>query len=294
MASAGVTLLACKVLAMRAYLAMNQHSGRGRAMGRAVREALSLHSIDVVEGESALLDADGYDCFIAAGGDGTIANLIAKAIQRDTPVGVVPLGTFNELARTLGIPLDLEGAVHLIASGQERVIDVGRVNGAYFLNEASIGISSRIARIQTTGLKQRFGFLGVVGTAFQAFRYARPIHVRAYDDRNHCERFKTIQVTIANSHRFGGLFSVADAAIDDGRLDLYSVEIETLMQAFPIARAMFAGKPHAVPGLRTLRSATFRIETRRPHHIVADGEPAGYTPALFEVLPKALRIFAPH
>ncbi|HUZ50737.1 MAG TPA: YegS/Rv2252/BmrU family lipid kinase [Candidatus Dormibacteraeota bacterium] len=277
---------------MRAYLAINERSRRGRTLADNVREALAVHGVDVVEGDGALRTG-GFDCVIGAGGDGTAAGLIATAIERGVPLGIVPLGTFNELARTLGIPLDIEGAIHLIASGHERRIDIGRVNGAYFVNEASIGISSRITRLQTPELKQRFGFVGVLGTAFQAFRHARPIHVLAYDDRDRCERFRTIQLTIANSHRFGGLVSVEAAAIDDGWLDLYSVEIDTALEAFPIAYAMIQGKPHAVPGLRTLRSARFRIETRHPHHIVADGEPAGFTPALFEVLPKALRVFAP-
>ena len=277
---------------MRAYLAINERSRRGRTLADNVRAAFAAHGVGVVEGDAALRTGD-FDCVIGAGGDGTAVGLIATAIERGIPLGIVPLGTFNELARTLGIPLDIEGAVHLIASGHERIIDIGRVNGAYFVNEASIGISSRIARLQTPELKQRFGFAGVLGTAFQAFRHARPIHVLAYDDRGRCERFRTIQLTIANSHRFGGLVSVEAAAIDDGWLDLYGVEIDTVLEAFPIAYAMIQGKPHAVPGLRTLRSARFRIETKRPHHIVADGEPAGFTPALFEVLPKALRVLAP-
>ena len=277
---------------MRAYLAINERSRRGRALADNVREALAVHGIDVVEGDGALRTG-GFDCVIGAGGDGTAVGLVAAAIEWGVPLGIVPLGTFNELARTLEIPLDIEGAIHLIASGYERRIDVGRVNGAYFVNEASVGISSRITRLQTPELKQRFGVLGVLGTAFQAFRYARPIHVLAYDDRDRCERFRTIQLTIANSHRFGGLVSVESAAIDDGWLDLYSVEIDSVLAAFPIAYAMMQGRPHAVPGLRTLRSTRFRIETRHPHHIVADGEPAGFTPALFEVLPKALRVFAP-
>ncbi len=277
---------------MRAYLAINERSRRGRALAASVREALAVHGIDVVEGDAALRAAN-FDCVVAAGGDGTAVGLVAAAVERGVPLGIVPLGTFNELARTLKIPLDIEGAVHLIASGHERRIDIGRVNGAYFINEASIGISSRITRLQTPELKQRFGILGVLGTAFQAFRYARPMHVLAYDDRDRCERFKTIQLTIANSHRFGGLVSVETAAIDDGWLDLYSVEIDSVLEALPIAYAIVQGKPDAVPGLRTLRSARFRIETRHPHHVVADGEPAGFTPALFEVLPKALRVFAP-
>jgi diacylglycerol kinase family enzyme len=112
-----------------------------------------------------------------------------------------------------------------------------------------------------------------------------------YDGR--VERFKTVQLTIANSHRFGGLFSVADAAVDDGWLDLYSVEIDDFAKAFQVARVIFQGKRESVPGLRTLRSKAFTVRTRRPHRITADGEPAGTTPATYSVVPKALRVLVP-
>jgi diacylglycerol kinase family enzyme len=205
---------------------------------------------------------------------------------------VIPLGTFNELARTLQIPMDVRGAVDVIAARHERAIDVARVNERYFVNEASMGVSSRITRLQTPELKQRFGVLGVIATAFQAFRHARPMHVEVIHDGGR-ERLKTIQLTIANSNRFGGVVNVEGAAIDDGLLDLYSVDIETPWEAFQIGRAMFAGRRQGVAGLRTLRGKRFEIRSRHPHRITADAEPAGATPALFEVLPKALRVFVP-
>ncbi|MDP9110971.1 MAG: lipid kinase, partial [Candidatus Eremiobacteraeota bacterium] len=178
------------------------------------------------------------------------------------------------------------------AAGAERAIDVGYVNGRYFVNEASIGISSRISRMQTPELKQRFGFLGVLATALRAFRHSKAIDAEVlYDGKS--ERFRTIQLTIANSHRFGGFLSVSDAAIDDGHLDLYSVDINGFYEAFCVARALFAGKREEVPGLRTLRATSFEIRTRREHHIAADAEPAGTTPARFEVKAKALRVFVP-
>jgi YegS/Rv2252/BmrU family lipid kinase len=275
---------------MFALLNLNEHSRRGRELAPALRAALYVHGIDFVEGSSADDITSSVDCIIAAGGDGTIVGAAALAIACDLPLGIVPLGTFNDLARTLEIPLDVEGAVAVIAGGIQRAIDVGRVNGRYFVNEASIGISSRISRIQTPELKQRFGFLGVIGTALQAYRHSRAIHCSvSYDGTE--EAFRTIQLTIANSNRFGGLLNVADAAIDDGWLDLYSVDIDSFFKAIPIARALLAGRREPTPGLRTIRATRFRVRTRRHHRIAADGEPAGTTPAVFEVLPKALRIY---
>ncbi len=275
---------------MLAQLVLNEQSRRGREFAPRVRDALRGSRIDFVEAE---VPPDAVDCIVGAGGDGTILGCVAAAIALGLPLGIVPLGTFNELARTLDIPLDIEGAVSVIAGGTERAIDVGVVNEKYFVNEASIGISSRISRLQTPELKQRFGFLAIFATALQAARHSRPIHVRLDSSDDKRESFRTIQLTVANSHRFGGFVQVSDAAIDDGFLDLYSVDIRHFYQAFPIARAMFAGQHSGVPGLRRRRAKSFDVHTKHHHRVTADGEPAGHTPARFDVLPKALRVFVP-
>ncbi len=277
---------------MLAQLVINTQSGRGRTYAQATREALHDAGIAIVETAWPSEVVPQAECIICAGGDGTLLEGIGSAITRNLPLGIIPLGTFNDLARTLRIPLDVGGAVQVIAARHERAIDAARVNDRYYVNEASIGISSRITRLQTPELKQRFGFLGVIATAFTALRYARPIRAEIHFDGRH-ERMRTIQLTVANSQHFGGFLRVADVAIDDGHLELYSVDIRHLYQAFAIAYAMLTGRRFDVPGLRALRSQRFDVVTRRRHHIAADGEPAGTTPASFEVFPKALRVFAP-
>jgi YegS/Rv2252/BmrU family lipid kinase len=278
---------------MFAQLLLNTRSRRGAQAAPHVRAALREAGIEFAEDGWTDDVAGDVDCIIAAGGDGTLLSAIGYALARDIPLGVIPLGTFNDLARTLGIPTDIRAAVDIIAHGHERRIDVGRVNGHYFVNESSIGISSRISRLQTPELKQRFGFLAIFVTAIQALRLARAFHADVIYAGGE-EHLRTIQLTIANSYHFGGFLSVADAAIDDGWLDLYSVDIKNAWEAFSIGRAIIGGRRNNVPGLRTLRAQRFDVRTRRPHHITADAEPAGMTPATFEILPKALRVFAPH
>jgi diacylglycerol kinase (ATP) len=270
---------------VRARLVVNERSRRGRAIRTLVRDELLGRGVEIV--------GDGpIDCIVAAGGDGTLVRLIPRAIELGVPVGLIPSGTFNELARTLGIPFEIGAACDAIVAGRTRTIDVARVNGVHYVNEASIGISSRAARLQTGEFKRRFGFLAVISSVLRALWYSRPMEAAVVFGQT-LERFRTVQLTIANSSRFGGLFSVGDAAIDDGWLDLYSVEIEGVREAFSVARAALQGKRQSVPGLRMLRSARFDVQTRRPHRISADGEPAGVTPAVFEVLPKALRVIVP-
>ncbi|HVA33544.1 MAG TPA: YegS/Rv2252/BmrU family lipid kinase [Candidatus Baltobacteraceae bacterium] len=275
---------------MRALLVVNQRSRRGRAAAESIRAELAALGIEAVDSNATASAA--FDCIVSGGGDGTLTRLIPIALERKVPIGIVPLGTFNDLARTLGVPADVKAACAIVAAGRTRAIDVARVNGVYYASEASIGVSSRIARLQTSVEKQRYGVFAVLATTLQAFRHSRPFHVEVgFDGR--CERFRTIQLTVANSHRFGGIFSVADAAVDDGCLDLYSVEMDGIVQAFGVARAMLRGRSEDAPGLRAYRSARFSVRTHRPHRIAADGEPAGTTPATFEVLPKALQVFVP-
>jgi diacylglycerol kinase (ATP) len=267
---------------------LNPLSRRGSQLAGAVRAALRRCGVEIVEtATSARIDA-----IVVGGGDGTLVRQIPRALVLGVPIGILPLGTFNDLARTLAIPLDPNGASEVIAAGRTRAIDVARVNGAYYVTEASIGISSRLARRQRTQDKQRFGFLAILASLLQAARHARPFHADLYYD-GHRARVRSIQLTVANSQRFGGFITVDDAAIDDGRLECYSVQIDNIGQFFSVAGAIVAGRRRSLQGLRTFRAAVFEVRTRRPHHISADGEPAGKTPARFEVLPRALRVLVP-
>jgi diacylglycerol kinase (ATP) len=274
---------------MRVLLFVNPRSRRGRALGAAVRVELTRNGIEPVQSA-----AGGHiDAVVVAGGDGTVARQIPHAIELDVPIGIVPLGTFNDLARTLAIPLDLAAACALIASGKTRRIDVARVNGVYYTTEASLGISSRIARLQKPADKQRFGFGAIVLSVLRAIWFARPFRAEiAYDgDR---ASLKTIQLTVANSQNFGGIITVDGAAIDDGWLDLYAVDDVGLWPAIrAVLAAVLAHQGRSAEGVRTFRSTAFSVSTRRRHRITADGEPAGTTPARFEILPGAVRVFAP-
>ncbi len=277
---------------MRALLVVNPNARRGSGVEARVRAALTARGVEVVASGRPSGVPRPIDAIVVAGGDGTIAGVVPQALAFNVPVGVVPLGTFNELARTLDIPPSIDAAAAAIAAGRTRSIDVAQVNGVAYLSEASIGISSRIAALQTPREKRRYGIWAIVASVFHAFAHARPIHVCVrFDDVEHC--FKTIQLTVANSHRFGGVVHVDDAAIDDGWLDLYSVEIANPLEAVGVAHALRLGRRSGVPGLRAYRAHAFQIETHRPHHITADGEPAGMTPARFTLLPKALRVFVP-
>lgn len=273
---------------MRALLVLNAKSRLGQRDGATVCHLLEGLGVQCLRDTGAA----SYEAVIAAGGDGTVIGAIPLALQHNVPLGIVPLGTFNDLARTLGLPLDLAGACSAILSGRERRIDVGRVNGAHFVNEASVGVSARIARRQTPEIKQRFGIFGLISTALQTIREIRPFSAEIrYNGQ--MERLRTLQITVANNAHFGGIIERPDASIDDGWLDLYSVEPRSWLDAFALVRKILRRDPSSGQGLRTRRATRFDVRSRRAHHICADGEPAGVTPAVFEVLPKALRVLVP-
>jgi diacylglycerol kinase (ATP) len=270
---------------MRVSLFVNPRSRRGRHAEESVRAQLARYGVECVPPGAP------FEAIVVAGGDGTFVRCIPRALEAGAPIGLVPLGTFNDLAQTLGIPLDLDGACKLIAAGNTRRIDVAHVNGAYYVNEASIGLSSRIARAQRRDGKQRFGFLAFAATALQAVWFARPFHVEVAFDGRH-ERLKTVQLTVANGPHFGGFINVDDAAIDDGRLDLYAVDGQGFRPLIRVATAVLERRGRSGEGLQVFRSRSFGVSTRRRRRISADGEPAGTTPACFEVLPLALSVFA--
>lgn len=270
---------------MRALLVINSRSRRGAESGERVREQLRNCGIEFVED-----DHESVDAVIAGGGDGTIIRAVPVAMERKVPLGIVPLGTFNDLARTLGVPLDVDEACSAIAGGKTRTIDVGRVNGQYFVNEASIGLSTRIARKQTPEVKRRFGWLAIAATTIQTLREAFPFHV-SLEHEGGVKSSYTVQVTVANSNHFGGIVEIPDATIDDAQLDLFSVEVRSWFGVFPILGAIAARRFTDAPGVRHYRGPKFTVKARRKHHVTTDGEPAGFTPATFEVVPQAVQIY---
>lgn len=233
------------------------------------------------------------DMIIAAGGDGTCNAVVNAVVPWELPLGILPLGTANDLARTLNIPEDIEGACEVIASGATRAIDLGRVNGKYFFNVASIGLSVSIARELSGEIKRRWGVLGYLWTALRVTFRARPFHATIRCGER-TWRVKTLQIAIGNGRFYGGGMAVAeDAEIDDQKLDLYSLEVKRRWQVFWLFPALRRGSFKQCPDVRTLKGQSFEIRTRKPRRINCDGELLSRTPATFELVPRCLRIYAP-
>jgi YegS/Rv2252/BmrU family lipid kinase len=289
-------------MTLTALLVVNTKSRSGERLCATLRDQLAERGVTPLHAQcetrealpQAILDnKDRIDCVVIAGGDGTLNAAAPGLLQSGLPLGIVPAGTANDLARTLGIPDDPVSALDIIAQGEERRIDIGRVNDQLFFNVASIGLSVELAHAMSPATKRRFGRLSYSLAALRVMTRARPFSALIYSEGD-VARVKTFQVAVGNGRYYGGGNAVEKSAeIDDGRLDLYSLEVNTVWKLAWMARSFRAGEHGAFEEVRAVRGRNFEIHTRRPRKVNADGEILTATPARFSLLPKAIRVFAP-
>ncbi|MGX9984697.1 lipid kinase [Methylobacterium fujisawaense] len=244
---------------------------------------------DVIRNLAGVVDA-----IVVGGGDGSVNAVLEGALATQLPLGILPLGTANDLARTLGIPPDPVAAASIIQGGYLRQIDLGRVNGHLFANVASLGLSVELTRRLTGGLKRRWGRLGYPIAAAQALIHAKPF-VAEVRCGQLSERMSVRQIAVGNGVFYGGGMSVYEAAqIDDGCLDFYSLEAHRRWWLLPVLPFLRGGRQRGLPGVRAFCSLDpIHVRTEPPLSINTDGEITTMTPAVFEVLSRALAVFTP-
>ena len=233
------------------------------------------------------------DCVIVGGGDGTLNAAGAGLLASGLPLGVLPLGTANDFARSVGLPLDLAAAAGVICEGLTRSIDVGEVNGRAFFNVASVGLAADLAQRLTADSKRRFGRLSYAMSATHVLMEARPFHATLLLGEQKI-MVRTMQIAVGNGRFYGGGNIVASMAqIDDGHLDLYSLEFSQVWRMALMVRSFKAGSHGAVREVRTARGASFEVITRKPRPVNADGELVTQTPARFTQRLQSLSVYVP-
>ena len=250
----------------------------------------------------------GFRRIVAVGGDGTLSEVANGFFDGSRPwaphavLGVIPLGTGSDFARTLGIESGLGTACARLARGTTRVIDVayvsfvdhhGRPTGRIVLNAASFGCGGAVAAALGPRAKRLAGRLAfMLATARTLQRYRdQTVSVRVDDGAP--EALRITCCAVCNGRFFGGGMQVAPAArLDDGRLDL------TVWQGFGFRdfivkrRALYDGTHVHDPGARTLRAARVSATSDERVPLEIDGESAGTLPATFEIIPAALSVVA--
>jgi YegS/Rv2252/BmrU family lipid kinase len=250
----------------------------------------------------------GVERILVAGGDGTLSEvatgLLAAELAGYATIGLLPLGTGGDFARSLGIPRDLEGAIACIARGRTRKVDAGRARflgqdgaqrTAYFVNVSSFGISGLIDELVNRTSKRMGGTASfLVGTLRAIFQYRSvPVAIRVDGELVHDAGL--ILATGANGRYFGGGMQVApEARIDDGLLDVVIVADLALPKLLAKLPKLYAGT-HLGDAAATLHRGRVIEAQAEPGRVKLDldGEPLGTLPARCEVLPAALTFFGP-
>ncbi len=286
-----------------ALLIVNPGARRGEESREHVAARLRALGLEVIQESTADPETppaelirrhrDRIDRVIVGGGDGTLNAVTQGLVGTNLPLGILPLGTANNVARTLSIPLTLAQASALVVHGPRRRVDLGWVNGRYFFTTASIGLSVRITEALTAETKQRWGPLAYGVAALRVLRRSRPFHADISWPGG-TRHSRTVQIVVGNGRYYGsGLPVAADATMDDARLDLYSIEVGHWWELLALVPALRQGRHGAKGSVETIRGTEFRIETVVPRDINVDGEICLQTPAHFRVLPGALEVFAP-
>ncbi|WP_268745316.1 lipid kinase [Sphingobium indicum] len=287
----------------RALLVINALSRSGAAMGEAAHRLLADQGCTVTRLDSRTFEevspwiaqrGDAADFVMVAGGDGTMNAAARGLLETGLPLALVPAGTANDLARTLGLGgCKLEQCVSLPAIGCTSKIDLGEANGHLFFNVASIGLSADLAQALTHEAKRRFGRWSYIIAALRALRAVRPFRATVSHD-GQTVRVRTLQIAIGNGRYYGGGNAVHhEARIDDAALDLYSLELQRLWQLLVMYPAFKAGRHSLWREVRSARCDHFDVWTRRPRPVNLDGELKTFTPVSFKVLPAAISVFTP-
>jgi len=230
---------------------------------------------------------------IVGGGDGTLSSAVDYFIGSDTIFAVLPLGTANSFARTLGLPLDLDGAIEVIVRGRRKRIDLGIVNGDYFASSAALGLSPLIADSVPDRLKRYLGILGYLIWAIRvAFRF-RPFRLSiTLDDGSTVESWAT-ELRIFNGRHLGGVELAERQRLDSGEIVIQAVTGKSLVRlAWSWFATLFKLRSRAQT-VAEWRGRQMTLETRPAQKVSIDGEIAAKTPITVEVARGAIEVAAP-
>ena len=256
-----------------------------------VRDAARL--VDVLE---SVLES-GCDLVIVGGGDGTLSTAIDRLARHGVALGIIPLGTANDLARTLQVPVDIDGACETIADGKIVDVDVGGMGEHTFCNVASIGLAVGVTNALTPRLKRRFGPLAYPIATLRAYRRHEPFTTYLeFPDGDHpaLQVDDTVAVAVGNGRYYGGGQAISPtSSIDDHTLDVYAVPEGNLRQRVTVASQMRNGSFVEHSHVTHLSTRRIRLRADPEQPINLDGEVIASTPQELRVHRNALDVLVP-
>lgn len=242
--------------------------------------------------EQALLAVEAGELPVVMSGDGLLGSVGGAMAGSETPLGIIPGGRGNDLARVLGIPTEPEAAVAVILGGETRRIDVGEANGKRFLGIASTGFDSIANRLanETRFLRGNLVYAYAGVRTLLGWKPAR-FTIRVDDERT---RLTGYSISVANSSCYGGgMYIAPNAELDDGLFDVVSIGDVSKRQFLGNLPKVFKGTHVEKDEVRVFRARHLELSASRPFEVYADGEHLTDLPATLRVLPRALNVLVP-
>ncbi|MEO5774493.1 MAG: YegS/Rv2252/BmrU family lipid kinase [Sphingomicrobium sp.] len=289
-------------LPKQAILVVNAASRTGADAFALAREKLVAAGIDLLDAIAveqpdtmghAVQDAVARaPMVIVGGGDGSLSTNIDPFMGKETVFALLPLGTANSFARTMGIPLDIDGAVEVIANGEPRPISLGCIDGEYFLNAAALGLAPKVAETVPHRLKRRLGRVGYLmwagwsAASFKAFRVLVEVGGRRH-------RLWATEVRIANGRFHGGMELIESADPESSEIVIQAVRGRSVIRLGFSYLASALKLARREENVREFRGKKLRLSTRPPMQVSIDGELGPTTPLDISALPDAVVMAAP-
>jgi YegS/Rv2252/BmrU family lipid kinase len=284
-------------------LLVNPSSGGGRAMKllprieavldagrvpfRVVRTKSLEHGV-----EAALGAVEAGELPVVVSGDGMIGAVGGALTGGETPLGIVPVGRGNDLARVLGIPTDPEAAIEVVLAGNARTIDVGEANGKRFLGIVSVGFDSECNRLanETRFLRGNWVYAYSMVRTLIGWKPARFTLVADGERR----RIGGYFVAVANNRVYGGgMYIAPEARLDDGEFDVVAIGEGSKLRFLTGLKDVLKGTHLDKEEVTVFRTPRLELDASRPFPVYADGDHLTELPDSLRLLPRALSILAP-
>ena len=239
--------------------------------------------------------AEGCDLIISAGGDGTLNEVVNGIAEQNSKcrVGIVPLGTGNDFARSIGLPGKVDESLDIIAQGDTKPIDLVRVISdqvRYFVNVSAGGFSGAVDEKLTTEIKKSWGPLAYLRGAAAALPQLRAYKTTIVFDDAETIAMNLYNVIIANGRYVAGGIPVApEAIINDGVVDVFLIPEKPVAELAVLAGQILLGKHVGNEAIVYRRAAKVAVNSKPGMWFNVDGELVGNEPALFEVMPGAIQ-----
>lgn len=289
----------------RALVILNPMAGNShqrRAVAQGIAEWRSRHGWHVQLRETrragdateiAQTEHGQYDLVVAAGGDGTVNEVMNGLVETDTALAALPIGTGNVWVRELQQSVNPLTAARQLVDGRVQRIDVGKANDRYFLLMAGIGLDAAITQNVRSGDKKRLGRLAYIIKSVPVLWKLRGTRTRISLDGTPLKG-DALFVLISNSRLYGGVVEIAyRAKMNDGLLDVCVMTGDNALSAPKLLAGIVLRGYGVIPGLQYLQAKTIEIACSKPLPVQVDGDTIGATPMTFSIVPRALNIWLP-